>query len=144
MTGARGGRVRVEILLTPELPSKVQTFAIASVPEPPDALRRAARRIVAALATPETGPITIDWPADLTVLESVDLGAVVRSMRATEARFVEVRLGPPTAGDGERKATFRLESPRGRADLVLELDPERNCLSAISIVPARLGPPDLE
>jgi CubicO group peptidase (beta-lactamase class C family) len=143
MTGD-GGRVRIEILLSPELPPKVQTFAITSVPEPPPALRNAAERIVAALAVPETGPITIDWPADLTVLESVDLGAVVRSMRATEARFAEVRLGPSIAGDGERKATFRLDSSRGRADLVLELDPEVNCLSAVSIVPVRLGPPDAD
>lgn len=143
MTGARGGRVRIEILLTPQLPTKVQTFSVTSVPEPPSALQAAAERIVAALASPEHGPITIDWPADLTVLESVDLGAVVRSMRATEARFVEVRLGPAIAGDGETKVTFRLESPRGRADLVLELDPEQNCLSVVSIVPVRLEPPDL-
>jgi hypothetical protein len=143
MTG-NNGRVRLEILLTPELPPKVQTFAVTSVPEPPEDLRRAAGRIVAALASPESGPITIDWPAGLKVGTSVDLGAVVRSMRATEARLGEVHLGRPIAGDGETKATFRLDSPRGRADLVLEFDPEVRCLSAVSLVPARLVPPDLD
>jgi Beta-lactamase class C and other penicillin binding proteins len=145
MTG-RSGRVRIEILLSPELPPKIQTFAVTSVPEPPARLRTAAERIVAALqpAGTTTGPITIDWPADLTVGAAVDLGAVVRAMRATEARLAPVRLGPPVAGDGETKATFRLDSPRGRIDLVLELDPAIDCLSIVSLVPARLVPPDLD
>jgi CubicO group peptidase (beta-lactamase class C family) len=145
MTGARGGRVRLEILLSPELPPKVQTFAVTSVPEPAAALRDAAERIVAALnPADDPGPITIDWPSALSVGATVDIGLVVRSMRATEARFGPVRLGPPIAGDGETKATFRLDSPRGCVDLVLEHDPAINCLTAVSLVPARLVPPDLD
>jgi CubicO group peptidase (beta-lactamase class C family) len=145
MTGARGGRVRVEILLSPELPPKVQTFAVASVPEPPASLLAAAEQIVAALQpAEEPGPITIDWPADLSVGSSVDLGLVVRSMRATEARYGPVQLGPPIAGDGETKATFRLGSPRRRVDLVLEIDPVIACLTAVSLVPVGLVPPDLD
>jgi CubicO group peptidase (beta-lactamase class C family) len=145
LTGARGGRVRVEILLSPELPPKVQTFAVTSIPEPPAGLRLAAERIVAALQPgTESGPITIDWPADLSVGAAVDLGLVVRSMRATEARFAPVQLGSPIAGDGETKATFRLESVRGRVELALELDPEINCLTSVSLVPERLVPPDLD
>jgi hypothetical protein len=143
MTGTRG-RVRIEILLTPQLPPKVQTFAVTSIPEPPPELLRAAELIVAALQAPDPGPITIDWPAALKVGSSVDLGAVVRSMRATEARFAEVRLGPAISGDGETKATFRLDAPRGRADLVLELDPNVRCLSAVSLIPARIGAADVE
>lgn len=144
LTGARGGRVRIEILLSPELPPKVQTFAVTSVPEPPAALRIAAERIVAALQPGiESGPIAIDWPADLSVGDAVDLGIVVRSMRATEARFAPIQLGPSIAGDGETKATFRLDSPRGRVELALELDPKINCLTSVSLVPARLVPPDL-
>ena len=144
MTGTRGGRVRIEILLSPELPPKVQTFAVTSVPEPPARLRAAAEQIVAAFepSTP-TGPITIDWPADLTVGTAVDLGAAVRSMRATEARLSPLHLGLVVAGDGETKATFRLDSTRGRVDLSLEIDPTLDCLSSVSLVPARLVPPDL-
>jgi CubicO group peptidase (beta-lactamase class C family) len=145
LTGARGGRVRVEILLSPEVPSKVQTFAVTSIPEPPAALRLAAERIVTALQpATDSGPITIDWPADLSVGAAVDLGLVVRSMRATEARFAPVQLGSPIAGDGEAKATFRLDSARGRVELALELDPKINCLTSVSLVPARLVPPDLD
>jgi CubicO group peptidase (beta-lactamase class C family) len=145
LTGARGGRVRVEILLSPELPPKVQTFAVTSIPEPPPALRAAAQRIVAALQPgTESGPITIDWPADLTVGAAVDLGLVVRSMRAAEARFAPLQLGSPIAGDGETKATFRLDSVRGRVELALELDPKIHCLTSVSLVPAHLVPPDLD
>ena len=137
------GRVRVELLLSPEMQPRVQAFNLMSVPEPPDALRRAAERIVAALETPETGPVTIDWPADLSVGERVDLGAVVRAMRATEARFAPIRLGSVVDGDGERKSTFRLHGPRGRIDLALVLDPDRGCLDAVSLVPVRQLPPEL-
>ncbi len=92
LAGERG-RVRVELLLSPELPPRVQAFNLTSVPEPSEALRRAAELIVAALETPETAPVTIDWPADLSVGERVDLGAIVRAKRATEARFAPIRLG---------------------------------------------------
>jgi hypothetical protein len=118
---------------------------VTSVPEPPGALRSAAEAIVAALAPPAAdGPVVIDWPVGLTVGSGVDLGTVVRSMRATEARYAPIILGPTVAGDGERTATFRLESPRGRVDLALELDVASGCLSSVALVPARLSPPDLD
>lgn len=144
LAGERG-RVRVEILLSPELPPRLQTLAVTSVPEPSLALRAAAARIVAALDAPAGGgPITIDWPADLVIGEDVDVAAAVRAMRATEARFAPVTLGPPSAGDGETKATFRLDSPRGRGELALEMDVERGCVKSVSLVPAKLVPPDLD
>ena len=138
------GRVRVEVLLSPELPPRVQTFAVTSVPEPPAVLASAASRIVAALEPPARGPVAIDWPAGLSLGTSIDVGALVRAMRATEARFGPVTLGPVIAGDGETKATFRLDSPRGRVDLALEWDPQAECLSSVTLVPARLGPPNLD
>jgi CubicO group peptidase (beta-lactamase class C family) len=137
------GRVRVEILLSPELPPKVQTFGLTSVPEPPAVLVDAAARIVAALEPPASGPVVIDWPNSLSVGTSVDLGAVVRAMRATEARFGPITLGRVTAGDGETTATFRLDSPRGRVDLALEYDLEARCLSAVTLIPAKQAPPDV-
>ena len=143
LAGERG-RVRVEILLSPELPPRVQTFAVTSVPEPPASLATAAARIVAALEPPASGPVAIDWPAGLSVGASVDLGAVVRAMRATEARFGPVTLGPVIAGDGEAKATFRLDSPRGRVDLALEWDADAQCLSSVRFTPARQSLPDFE
>ena len=144
LDGERGGRVKVEILLSPEIPPKVQTFAVTSVPEPSAALRGAAERIVAAMATPESGPVAIDWPADLTVGSDVDVGAIVRAMRATEAGFGPVSLGRPIDGDGDRKATFRLASPRGAIDLALTIEPATGCIDALSLAPARLASPFLD
>ncbi len=138
------GRVKVEILLSPELPPNVQAFSVISVPEPPAKLLAAAEAIVGALQAPASGPVVIDWPASLSVGSDVDLGAVVRSMRAAEARFGPITLGLPIAGDGECKATFRLVSPRGRLDLVLEMDPMIDCLSSVALIPPRLVPPDNE
>jgi CubicO group peptidase (beta-lactamase class C family) len=144
LNGERGGRVRVEILLSPELPPKVQTFGLTSVPEPPPALQRAAERIVEMLTAPQNGPVTVDWPSDLSAGTDVDVGAVVRAMRATEARFAPITLGRPIDGDGERKATFRLESPHGRLGLSLELSPDGTCLDRVALTPARLVPPQLD
>jgi CubicO group peptidase (beta-lactamase class C family) len=144
LVGERGGRVRVEILLSPEVSPKVQTFSVTSIPEPPAALRRAAETIVAAMTPPEGRPVSIDWPAALSVGEKVELGLVVRSMRAAEARYGPIALGAATAGDGETTATFRLESSRGRLDLVLEHEPALDCLESVAIVPAKQAQPDLE
>jgi hypothetical protein len=145
LNGAKGGRVKVEILLSPELPPKVQTFAVTSVVEPSAALRDAAERIVAALdPAADGGPVSIDWPAALAVGEDVDVAPIVRAMRATEARFAPLSIGAPIDGDGERKVTYRLESPRGKVDLALTFDPEKRCLDAVSLTPVRLVPPDLD
>lgn len=139
------GRVRVEIRLSPELPPKIQTFSLTSVPEPSVELAAAARAIVAALQPPAEGsPVAIDWPPSLSVGAAVDVGEVVRAMRATEARFAPVTLGPAIAGDGLSKATYRLESPRGRVDLVLERDLVADCLSSVSLLLPRQAPPDLD
>ena len=138
------GRVKVELLLSPELPPRVQTFALTSVPEPPELLRRAAERIAAALDAPATGPVTIDWPQDVVVSSGTEIGPVVRSMRATEARFAPLTLGPVVDGDGEKKATFRLNGPRGRVDLVLTLDVEAGCVGSVALVPVKLAPPALD
>ena len=143
LTGDRG-RVKVELLLSPELPPRVQTFALTSVPEPPEPLRRAAERIVAALDAPADGPVTIDWPKDVVVSSGMDIGPVVRSMRATEARFAPLTLGQVVDGDGEKKATFRLDGPRGRVDLVLALDLEAGCVGSVSLVPVKLAPPVID
>jgi len=138
------GRVRVEILLSPEVPPKVQTFSITSVPEPPGFLREAAERIVAAMAAPESGPVAIDWPGDTTVSSRLDVGKAVRAMRAAEARFAPLVLDQVVQGDGETRATFRLTGPRGRVDLVLALDPDAGCLDSLGLVPVTLSAPTLD
>jgi CubicO group peptidase (beta-lactamase class C family) len=142
LQGERGGRVRVEILLDPELSPKLQTFAVTSVPEPPHSLRHAAEEVVDAIGT-AGGPDGLEWPGDLAIGPNVDVAAVRRQLRAAEARFGPVELGPPIDGDGELKATFRLHGARGHLELALTYDPEAGCVAAIALVPVKLLPPDL-
>jgi CubicO group peptidase (beta-lactamase class C family) len=135
LSGERG-RVRVEIGLTPELPPRVQTLELRSVPEPPAALAALARRIVEALGTPEPA-----WPADVPLAPAVDRPAVERALRAAEALFGPLRLDRPTAGDGERTATWRLTSERGTLDLRLAVDPADGSPTEVAFVPETRIPP---
>jgi CubicO group peptidase (beta-lactamase class C family) len=128
--GARGGRVRVEILMTGESPPRVQTFDLRSVPDPSSALVAAARRVVAALA--ESVPA---WPEDLPLGEAIDRAALDRSMRATSALFGPLELGPAIKGDGDHDVTFELRGRRGSVDLRFGLDHETGAFVTISLVP---------
>jgi hypothetical protein len=141
LAGERG-RVQVEILLDPELPPRVQALTLTSVPEPPPELRRAAERIVFALDCRDGEAPT--WPDDLAVDASLDRRGLERSMRAAEARFGTVRLGPAVAGDGVRAATFRLRCARGALDLRLERDPAGDALTKVELKPAPAAAPEFE
>jgi CubicO group peptidase (beta-lactamase class C family) len=143
LCGERGGRVRVEILLTPEAPPRVQTLGITSVPEPPHTLRHAAEEIVAAVDS-EGGLAIAAWPGDRSLGPDVDVAAIRRQLRAAEARFAPVELGPPIEGDGERKAIYRLHGARGHLELALTYDPDADCVAAVSLIPTKLLPPDLD
>jgi CubicO group peptidase (beta-lactamase class C family) len=143
LRGSRGGRVRVEILLTPEASPRVQTFAVTSVPEPSDALAHAAAELVATINAAAT-PGAAQWPADVAIGPDVDLGAVRRQLRAAEARFGPLELGPAIDGDGERKATYRLHGARGHLELALTYDAGAACVAAVSLVPVKLLPPELD
>jgi CubicO group peptidase (beta-lactamase class C family) len=138
LRGERGGRVKVEILLSPERSPLVQALNLTSVPAPPAELRAAAERICAALAVADG--IAPAWPADLDVAPTLDAAALARALRATEARFGHVHLGAVTAGDGDRAATFRLDCARGSLDLALERDPGTGQLTSVTLRPARLEP----
>lgn len=136
------GRVKIEILLSPELPPRVQGLNVTSVPEPPAALRAAAERIVAALRVPDGGAPA--WPSELAIDESLDAAVLARSLRATEARFGTVRLGNVSAGDGVKEATFQLDCLRGHLDLSLERDRASGKLTKVRLRPVRLAPPDFD
>ncbi|HEY6013504.1 MAG TPA: serine hydrolase domain-containing protein, partial [Candidatus Limnocylindrales bacterium] len=141
MRGERG-RVKLEILLSPERPPKVQALVLTSVPEPPPALRAAAERIAASLVVGEgEAPV---WPSELAIDASLDVSALSRALRATEARFGTVRLGSVIAGDGNREATFRLDCTRGHLDLTLARDPASGRLTKVRLRPDRLAPADFD
>ena len=143
LRGDRGGRVRVELLLSPELDPRIQTLNVTSIPEPPALIRRAADRLVEQVNAAGLGR-PVDWPSDIAVAEDIDLGGLRRTITATGARFAPVSLSSAMDGDGERKATYRLHSDRGHLDLALEIDPEAACVADVSLAPVKQGPPDVE
>lgn len=136
------GRVRAEILLSPELPPRLQMLNLTSVADPSPELAAAAARIVAALAPDDGAAPAI--PADLPLAETVDRAALGRALRATEARFGALTLGPPIAGDGAKVATYRLDGTHGRVELALEWSADAKALSAVGLLPVRQSSIDLE
>ena len=136
MTGERG-RVKVEILLDPERPPRVQALTLTSVPEPPAALTVAATRLAALLTEPRP-----EWPQDLPLAASADRAAIERGLRAAEAVFGPVALGQPVGGDGEKTATWRLTGERGVIELRLELDAPGGSILEARFVPPKLSEPD--
>ncbi len=111
------GRVRLEILLNPERPPRVQKLAIQSVPEPSPDLTAIAERVVAELAGPGAA-----WPPDVDLTETLDRTALDRTVRAAEASWGPVTLGPVVAGDGRTTARWRLPGPHGDLELEIALD----------------------
>ena len=109
LVGERG-RVAVDILLDPELPPRVQRLTLVSVPEPPAALAAIAGRIVELLGGP--GP---SWPADLALADTVDTVALGRALRAAEAGWGPVTLGPVVAGDGDASRDVAAQRASGPA-----------------------------
>ncbi|HSL97355.1 MAG TPA: serine hydrolase domain-containing protein [Candidatus Deferrimicrobiaceae bacterium] len=136
------GRVRVEILLSPELPPRVQALNLYSVPDPSPELAAAAARIVQALG-PDDGAAPV-IPAELPLAEAVDRAALGRALRATEARFGGLTLGPAIAGDGVKAATYRLTGEQGSVELAIEWSSEANALSSVGLLPVRQSSVDLE
>jgi CubicO group peptidase (beta-lactamase class C family) len=135
MIGERG-RVQVEILLDPERPPRVQQLELTSVPEAPAPLTAIAERAAALLDQP--GP---SWPDDLRLAETVDRTSLDRGLRAAEALFGPVILGPVLSGDGVMNASWRLRGERGDLTLSLEIDPADGAIRAVGLVPATLESP---
>jgi hypothetical protein len=131
------GRVRVDMILDPETPPRVQWLEVASVPEPSPELAAMAARIVELLAAPGAA-----WPDDLELAEQVDRAAVERAVRAAEAGFGPVELGQVLESDGEKSATWSLLGDRG-GKLRLELATEGRSgpLTKVVLRPVTLEPP---
>ncbi|MCI0584967.1 MAG: beta-lactamase family protein [Chloroflexi bacterium] len=120
LAGEHGGRVRVDIRLSPEARPRVQTLALTVVHEPSAALVAAATAVVAAA---NAGDPAI--PDALELGPAVDPVALARVLRIVAARYAPLELGPAVRGDGTTTATWRV---RGRRDdrAVLNLEIERD------------------
>ncbi|HEX5013067.1 MAG TPA: serine hydrolase domain-containing protein [Candidatus Limnocylindrales bacterium] len=135
MQGERG-RARIEILLDPEMPPRVQALNVTSVPEPSERLVAVARQIVELLSAPS--PV---WPDELPLAPSLDRAGVDRQLRAAEALFGPVELGPMIGGDGERTSTWRLSGDHGHLRLALVLETFDGPLTRVALAPEALEPP---
>ncbi|HEY5434539.1 MAG TPA: serine hydrolase domain-containing protein, partial [Candidatus Limnocylindrales bacterium] len=93
LRGSRGW-VRASILVTPEQEPRLQRLALLAVGDPSPALWTAAEQVIAL-----TSASGASWPEDLPVSNGLDTVAVLRSLRAGDARVGPMRLGLPTSGD---------------------------------------------
>jgi len=136
LRGERGGRVRVEILLTGERPPRVQSFELRSVPDPSPAMVDAIGRVVGSISEP-----TPAWPAALPLGDDVDRAALGRALRTAAVGFGPLSVGPAIRGDGERDATVELRGDRGTVELRLVLDPESGAVTTVSLAPRTVSAP---
>jgi CubicO group peptidase (beta-lactamase class C family) len=125
-----GGRVRVEIRLSPELPPRVQALSLTTVPEPPAPHRRIAERLAGLL-----GDLDVRWPADLPSAVALDVATVTRELRAAAAWAGRCRVAQVVACDGHGEAVFRLDGEMCALHLTLTVDEATGTVSAVSIVP---------
>jgi CubicO group peptidase (beta-lactamase class C family) len=136
LRGERGGRVRIEMLLTGERPPRVQTFDLRSVPDPSPAMVEAIRQVTTAIGEPAPA-----WPGGLPLADGMDRAGLDRALRAVTALFGPLEFGPAIRGDGDRDVTVELRGDRGTVDLRLALDPETGVVSTVTLVPRTVSAP---
>jgi hypothetical protein len=136
LRGDRGGRVRVEILLTGERPPRVQTFELRAVPDPSPAMAEAIRRVVAQIAADAPS-----WPAELPLGGDVERAMLDRGLRAASAVYGALTPGPAIRGDGDGDVTVELRGGRGTVDLRLTLDRESGAFTTVSLTPRTVSAP---
>jgi len=107
-----GGRLRVEIRLTPERPPRVQTLTLTPVPHPSPPLRRAVALLRRSL---NSGMPRV--PDLLPLSPEVDRAALARLLQAGAAWAGTVREAEVLSGDGFAETSVRLAGTR--RDLVV-------------------------
>jgi serine-type D-Ala-D-Ala carboxypeptidase/endopeptidase len=135
MRGERG-RVFIDILLDPQVPPRVQSIDLTSVPEPPEPLAVIASRLAALCSSPAP-----DWPADIPTVATLDLPEITRELRATAALYGPLSVGEAVNGDGRSTARWRLISARGALDLELRLDDSSGDLISVVFQPRKIRVP---
>ena len=137
MRGERG-RVRVELLLSPEPDPRIQKLAFTSAPEPAAEATAFATTLTEAISDGPWGQLPA--AVESTLADDVDRAALERAIRAAGARFGPVRLGPVTAG-AETWATWRLLGERGDLTLRLDRDAATNLVTKVELLTAEIEPP---
>jgi len=135
-----GGRVRVEIRMSPELPPRVQALSVGAVRYPPPAVRALADKLAAALGHPD--PV---WPGGWELpIDAAD--AAHRALRVAAAWWGGCRVTAVTAGDGESHAAFHLDAVTapdgctpGPLHLELTWTPGTRRLTSLTVAPSPRG-----
>jgi CubicO group peptidase (beta-lactamase class C family) len=137
MRGERG-RVRIELLLSPEPDPRIQKLDFTSAPEPHADATAFATALVGAISVGPWG--NLPAAVESALADGVDRVALERAIRAAGARFAPVRLGPVTAGS-DTSATWRLAGERGALTLHLDRDPAANRFTKVELLTAEAEPP---
>lgn len=132
------GRVKVELLLSPEPGPRIQALNLTSAPEPPSHLVDLASIVVAAISDGPWGSLPEALASGLA--PTVDQAALERAIRAAGARFGPLRLDAVTGGT-EHAATWRLRGDRGDLTLRLERDPATRACTAVELNTVDIEPP---
>jgi CubicO group peptidase (beta-lactamase class C family) len=125
-----GGRVRIEIQLSPQFPPRVQTLSVTAVPWPPPAVQDLAERLAAGLAAPDPG-----WPAGWEA-PAGESDRIARELRVAAAWSGACRAVVVTSGDGQSQAAFRLEGGAIGLNLALSWVPGTGRLTSFGLTPA--------
>jgi CubicO group peptidase (beta-lactamase class C family) len=131
LAGERGGRVRVEILLSPQGPPLVQRLELTVVQEPSEGLAAVAAAVVRAVNAAD--PIL---SGDLELGPGIDRPALARVLRIVAARHAPLQLGRAVAGNGTTSATWRLRGElamRDELDLEVERDPDAGLVTVLKL-----------
>lgn len=123
-----GGRLRVEIRMTPEAPPRVQTLSLTGAADPSPALARLVDRVVGLLADPAP-----HWPDDVPLGPGLDPDHLTRQLRVAQAWAGPCTVGPPLSGDGVLETTVRLDGDRLPLRLTLALEGDR--LATFTLAP---------
>jgi CubicO group peptidase (beta-lactamase class C family) len=125
-----GGRVQVEIRMSPELPPRVQTLTVTAVPHPSEALHRIGDRLCEVMADPAPR-----WPGDVAIAPEV-LEQAHRQLAVAAAWAGRSWVGASIAGDGVTEATFRILGGRVPLQLALTIDPTSEAVLSVTLTPA--------
>jgi hypothetical protein len=122
------GRVRAEILLTPQNPSQVQSLTLAPVPDPSPQLRSVINAVAAALRVSEPS-----WPSDLATTMDLDRSALTRHLQLAAGWAGRCVLGDVTAGNGTTLSSFQLLGEYATLSAEVRLDSETGAVRAFNI-----------
>jgi CubicO group peptidase (beta-lactamase class C family) len=122
------GRVRVEILLTPEKPPRIQTLNLTTALPPGDRLSPIVDEIIAVLNDPSPA-----FPSSIAIAPSLDRAKLTRLMRLAAAWAGTCRRAEVRSGDGETATTIRITGASGNLMLALKTDPENRVVTRCSV-----------